>query len=137
MTPSRIQPSRDERGSISIAVAVLGVAVLAAAGLAIDGGRKLNGLAEARDLADNAARVGAQQVDIDAYRATGVPTLDAGAASTEANAYLAATGNSGAVAVAGDTITVTVTLSIDGRLLPGTMTVSATESATAQAAVGG
>jgi outer membrane protein TolC len=116
---------------------VLALSVLAAAGLAVDGGRKLNGLAEARDLADNAARVGAQQVDVDAYRTTGVPSLDPGAASSAANAYLSTTGNSGAVSVAGDTITVTVTLTITPRLLPGTMTVSATESATAEAAVTG
>ncbi len=126
-----------QRGSISPAVAVFAVSVLAAAGLAVDGGRKLNGLAEARDLADNAARVGAQPVDVDAYRATGVPTLDAGAAAAEANAYLSVTGNSGTVSVVGDTITVTVTLTIGHRLLPSSSTVSATESATAEAGVTG
>ena len=49
---------RNERGSVSILVAVLGVAFLMVAGLALDGGRKLGALSEARDLADNAARAG-------------------------------------------------------------------------------
>jgi Flp pilus assembly protein TadG len=124
-----------ERGSISIASMILALSVIAAAGLAIDGGRKLNALAEARDLADNAARVGAQQVDVDAYRNTGVPTLDAAEASSAANAYLATTGNSGVVSVSADEITVTVTLTVNPRLLPGTMTVMATESANAESGV--
>ena len=127
----------DERGAVSTFIAVLAIGLIFAAGLAVDGGRKLNGLAEARDLADNAARVGAQQVDLASFRATGVPTLDEGLARAEANAYLLSTGNSGVISVAGDEITVTVTLTVQTRILPGPFTVSATESATAEAAITG
>ena len=68
----------DERGSVSIFIAVLGVAFVMVAGLAIDGGRKLGALSEARDLADNAARAGAQAVDADTYRTTGIVVRLAG-----------------------------------------------------------
>ena len=122
---------RSERGSVSVLIAVLGVAFLMIAGLAVDGGRKLGALSEARDLADNAARAGAQQVDTDLYRSTGTITLDAVAATQAANAYLAATGHSGAITVNGSTVTVTVQLDVQTRFLPGPWTVSATESAAA------
>jgi predicted metalloendopeptidase len=85
--------ARTEQGTVTIFMAVLARGLLFAAGLALDGGRKLGALSEARDLADNAARVGAQQIDRDAWRLTGVPNIDPGAASAEANAYLAATGH--------------------------------------------
>lgn len=127
----------DDRGAVTVFIAVLAVGMIFAAGLAVDGGRKLNGLSEARDLADNAARVGAQQVDRDVYRVSGTPTLDVDAAIGAANAYLLSTGNSGTATVVGDTITVTVVLNISTKILPGPISVSATESATAQAAITG
>ncbi len=127
----------DERGSVSVLVAVLAIAFLMVAGLALDGGRKLGALSEARDLADNAARAGAQAVDTDAYQLTGAPTLDPVDAEQTALAYLAATGHTGTVAVDGSTVTVTVSLSVPTRFLPGPFTVHATESATAVFSVEG
>lgn len=121
----------DERGSVSVLVAVLAVAFLMVAGLALDGGRKLGALSEARDLADNAARAGAQAVDTDAYHLTGSPNLNPAEAQQAALDYLATTGHSGSVVVNGPTVTVTVTLSVPTRFLPGPFTVHATESATA------
>ena len=122
---------RDERGSVSILIAVLGLALLMATGLAVDGGRKLGALSEARDIADNAARAGAQEVDVDAYRATGVPSINPAAAMQRANAYLATTGHTGSVVVTGTTVTVTVTINVNTTFLPVPMSASATESATA------
>lgn len=127
----------DERGSVSVLVAVLATAFLMVAGLALDGGRKLGALSEARDLADNAARAGAQAVDTDAYQLTGTPTLDPADAEQAALAYLSATGHTGTVAVDGPTVTVTVSLSVPTRFLPGPFTVHATESATAVFSVEG
>ncbi len=121
----------DERGSASVLVAVLAVAFLMVAGLALDGGRKLGALSEARDLADNAARAGAQAVDTDAYQLTGSPSLDPDEAQQAAADYLSATGHNGTVVVNGSTVTVTVTLTVPTRFLPGPFTVHATESATA------
>ena len=61
----------NERGAVSTFLAVIALALLMAAGLAIDGGRKVNALREASHLADNAARAGAQAVDLDTLRTTG------------------------------------------------------------------
>lgn len=120
-----------ERGAVSMFIAVLGVAFVMVAGLAIDGGRKLGALSDARDLADNAARAGAQAVDADTYRATGVVVLDPGAATQAASDYLAATGHTGTITVTANTVTVTVGLRVDTRILPGPLNVTATESAIA------
>ena len=100
---------RDDRGAASILFAVVGVALLMATGLAVDGGRKLGALSEARDIADNAARAGAQMIDEDTYRSSGIPALDPAAATQRAHAYLATHGHTGTVTVAGAAITVTVT----------------------------
>ena len=125
--------SRTERGAVSTFVAVIALALLTAAGLAIDGGRKVNALREASDLADNAARAGAQAVDLNTLRNTGELRLDPDQAEQEAQAYLAALGHTvQSVIVSGDTISVTVDLTVDPVLLPtGPITVSATETATA------
>ena len=129
--------SMRERGSISVFIAVLGVAFVMVAGLALDGGRKLGALSDAHGLAVNAARAGAQSINIDAYHQTGIATLDPDAATRAATAYLAATGHSGDVAVTADTVTVTVHLRVRTTLLPGPWTVSGTASATATFGVEG
>jgi len=126
---------RGERGSTTILIAALGLALLMATGLAVDGGRKLGALSEARDAADNAARAGAQMIDPDIYRATGEPILDPGAAAARATTYLSSHGYDGTVSVNGASVTVTVTMSVPTRFLPGPFTVSATESATAVAGI--
>lgn len=128
---------RDDEGSVSIFIAVLGVAFIMVAGLAIDGGRKLGALSEARNLADNAARAGAQAVDIDTYRTTGTVIIDPNAAAQAATTYLASTGHTGDVSVDGDTVTVTVHLRVDTRILPGPFNVWATESAAATLGIEG
>lgn len=124
---------RREQGAVSTFVAVIALAMLMAAGLAIDGGRKINTLREASDLADNAARAGAQAVDLDTLRTTGELRLHPHRAEQAAGDYLAAFDlTARAVTVSGDTIAVTVDLSVDPVLLPtGPITVTATETATA------
>jgi Flp pilus assembly protein TadG len=123
----------DEQGAVSTFLAVIALALLMAAGLAIDGGRKVNALREASHLADNAARAGAQAVDLDALRTTGDLMVVPAGAVDRVDQYLTALGYAAAeVAVIGDSVTVTVSLTVDPVLLPtGQMTVSATETATA------
>lgn len=122
----------DERGTVSTFVAVITVAMLMAAGLAIDGGRKIAALREATHLADNAARAGAQAIDVDTLRTTGVLFVEPDVAIAEADAYLASLGHSGQIQVSGDTVTVTVSITVDAVLLPvGDITVTATETAAA------
>jgi Flp pilus assembly protein TadG len=122
----------EERGAVSTFLAVIALALLMAAGLAIDGGRKINALREASHLADNAARAGAQAVDLDTLRSTGELVLLTDLAAAEAHQYLGSLGHSADVAVTGDTVTVTVSLTVDPVLLPtGPITVTATETAAA------
>lgn len=117
---------------MSTFLAVIFLGLLMAAGLVVDGGRKIIALREASHLADNAARAGAQAVDLDTLRSTGSIVLDPDQATTRASDYLAAMGHTGGVAVAGDTVTVTVTLTVDPTLLPvEAFVVTATETAAA------
>lgn len=120
-----------DRGAVSVMFAVLGIGLLMATGLAVDGGRKLGALSEARDVADNAARAGAQELDETQFRLTGQPTLDPTAAQAAALQYLTTVGHTGTVTVTGDTVTVSVTIDVDTTILPLDLTASATESATA------
>jgi len=123
----------NERGAVSTFLAVIALALLMAAGLAIDGGRKVNALREASHLADNAARAGAQAVDLDTLRTTGDLTLLPTDAAVRTDQYLTSLGYSADdVTVTGDSITVTISLTVDPVLLPtGPITVTATETATA------
>ena len=100
----------DERGQVTAMVAVLAVALLALGALVFDGGQILTARREANNLARQAARAGAQQLDI-AQARTGTFTLDPAAADSAARAYLADQGvTPSAVRVTGDRVEVTVTL---------------------------
>ena len=95
--------------------AVLGLAIFAALALVVDGGRQLGALSEAQDLADNAARFGAQEVDLQQWRDTGRPILDRAEAELAAITFLQPTVDSGRIAppiidVTDETITVQVTV---------------------------
>ena len=101
--------SRDERGSISIWLALAALVMVLAVGLAVDLGGQVQAQQRAHDLAAQAARAGGEQVQAaPAIEGTGA-TIDPTAAIAAANSYLAAAGVTGTVTVTGpDTITVTV-----------------------------
>ncbi len=123
----------DDSGAIAMFTAVLVLALMATIGLVLVGGQKVTALREATNIADNAARAGAQHVDLDSIRSGGPAELDSGAAIAAANSYLALVGRSGTPVVSGDTITVTVTITYNPVILPiGPVTVTATESASAR-----
>ena len=124
--------SAREKGAISTFMAVIAFALLMSAGLAVDGGRKVNALREASHLADNAARAGAQAVDLDTLRSTGQLRLLPDQATTQVDQYLDRLGHTAQVSITGDTISVTVSITVNPILLPtGPITVTATETATA------
>lgn len=124
--------ARSDRGSVSALVAVVALGLVMVAGLAYDGGQIVAAQGIARDIAANAARAGAQEVDLDELRATGNAQLDPEAAAAAAQAYLADTGHEGTVDVAGPTVTVTVRVVQPMTILPlPDRTVAATDSATA------
>ena len=124
--------SHDDRGSVSAFVAVIAIALVAVAGLVYDGGQILTAQARVRDLAANAARAGAQEIDLDTLRAEQQVVLDPDRASSAALDYLAAHGAIGSVEINGSRVTVTATVRQTLRILPGAdRDVSATDSADA------
>lgn len=125
--------TRPEQGSVTALVAVVATGLVMVAGLAYDGGQIVTAQATARDLAANAARAGAQEVDLDELRATGRAALDIDAATRAAEDYLARTGHQGFVTVNGPSITVSVHVVQPMLILPlPDRTVTATDTATAQ-----
>jgi Flp pilus assembly protein TadG len=99
-------PVEGEAGAIAVMVAVLGVSLLLVVGLVFEGGVAIAAKRRAMNVAEQAARAGAEQLDLAAVRAGAGFQIDPGAATTAADAYLANAGYSGTVAVSGDTVTV-------------------------------
>jgi Putative Flp pilus-assembly TadE/G-like len=123
---ARTQPRRglrcgcgEDSGRVTAFTVVIVAAVLLFAGLVLDGGLALAAKVRAVGQAQEAARAGAQAIDLTAYRATGTLRLDADRAATLARGYLAEAHTPGAetVTVAGDTVTVTLTVAQPTRLL--------------------
>ena len=108
--------ARDD-GRVTAFVVVLTTALLAVAGLTLDGGRALAAKVEALGRAESAARAGADAIDLATYRATGRIVLVPDRAATAARAYLAVLGADGQVVVEGDQVTVTVTATTPTQLL--------------------
>lgn len=123
---------RDERGAITIFVVVIFLALIAMAGLVIDGGSALAAKRRAMNTAEQAARVGADALDPASLR-SGQPVVAPSRAISTAQAYLDRVGAEGTVEVAGGTVTVTVTALYDTALLSAIglnhMTVTSTASA--------
>jgi hypothetical protein len=97
---------RGEAGTVTAFVAVFAVALIAVAGLVVDGGYMLAGRRAAFDEAEAAARAGAQAVDEDALRQGGAVVVQPDEARQRVADYLARTGHEGTVEVSGDSVTV-------------------------------
>lgn len=108
---------RADEGRVSAFVVVLVSAILALAGLTLDGGLALAAKVRANGQAESAARAGAQAIDLTAYRSSGTLRLIPTQAIARAQAHLAAEGASGTVTISGDTVTVTVTAAHPTQLL--------------------
>lgn len=109
--------SDNERGQVMAFVVVMVVAMLLFAGLVFDGGLVLAAKRRAINEAEAAARAGAQAIATNTYRTTGRLILDPARARTAASAYLAQTGDSGNVQVAGNRVVVTVNFTQRMQLL--------------------
>jgi Flp pilus assembly protein TadG len=123
---------RDERGISTLFVVLFATAMLAVAGLVIDGGYALGAKREAMNQAEQAARVGADALDQAALR-SGTTRVDPGQAVAVAQAYLNQVGARGSVAVNGGEVTVTVTGSQDTTILSAVGVTSLPIKATATA----
>lgn len=111
---------RPDRGTVSLLVVALVPAFLVVLGLVVDGGHLLSGHRHTRNLAAQAARAGAQEID--PPQAGGRPTLHPVRAPQRAEAFLAAAGATGSAHVVCangicDRIQVTVTDTVDMTIL--------------------
>ncbi len=107
----------DEEGMVTAFVVIFTLALLAMVGLVLDGGLALAAKVHAIDDAQAAARAGAQAIDIPLYRSTGTITLDPAQAVADAQGFLAAAGEHGSASVAGETVTVNVTITQPTQIL--------------------
>lgn len=124
-------PTRDDHGAATAFLLIGAMALLLFLALAIDTGMALSEKNRTFHQAQEAARAGAQQIDLAAYRADGTLELDPAAASRAAQAFLTDTGVDGQVSVEGDAVTVTVQSHHTFVLFPiGTHPVGATATAT-------
>jgi Flp pilus assembly protein TadG len=128
-----------ERGSLTLMFAVVMVALLALAGLIIDGSRKLNVAANAYAIAQEAARAGAGMVDRSSAYRSGTFRVNQAQAIAAARDYLASVGYRGSVRADGATrirVAVTVTWHTAVLSLVGIETMSTTGSAVASLVTG-
>ena len=124
-----------DRGSVTAFSVIIVTALLMCAGLVLDGGLGLSSKVQAIDEAQEAARAGAQELDLTAYRATGSVRLVPDQAANAVRTYLAGSGYSSTVTVAGNQVTVNVTRDSPTQLfgLVGIRSLHITGTATAQA----
>jgi uncharacterized membrane protein len=133
---ARVRPTATERGTISVFVVVVTVALIAVAGLVLDGGRLLAARREAQDIAANAARAGAQALDEEHLRA-GRTVIDPTAGATAVARYLVQTPATGTSSISGDAVTVRVQMPVRVLLpLTGTSQRTVTSSQRARAVQG-
>ncbi|MDT0307265.1 hypothetical protein RM780_09850 [Streptomyces sp. DSM 44917] len=123
-----------DRGQITAFVVPLMVTLMAMAGLALDGGLALAARVRALGEAQEAARAGAQAIDLAVYRADGTLRLDPAQARRLAVTYLTGAGTQGMVSATEEEVTVTVTAVQDTQLLHlvGVDTLTVTASGAAQ-----
>ncbi|WP_239341607.1 pilus assembly protein TadG-related protein [Frankia sp. CiP3] len=108
---------RGDAGVVTAFTVVFVTALILVAGLVLDGGLALAAKVRAIHTAEEAARAGAQAVDLAGYRADGHVRLDPAGARQRAQAFLAAAGVAGTVVVTGTRVTVTVHATVPTQLL--------------------
>ena len=109
----------DERGSVTVWIALASLVMMVLVGLAVDLGGQVHAQQRAHDLAAQAARAGGEQVQAAPAIHGRYARIDTAAARIAAQDYLDAAGVDGTVSVTGgDTIHVTVTDAYDPRFLP-------------------
>jgi Flp pilus assembly protein TadG len=100
----------DEEGTVTVFVVGFMLALLLVAGLVIDGGNVLAARQAAANVAESAARAGAQGINVTAARTSRGVELDPAAAEARAQSYLTQTGYRGTASVQGDEVLVEVTI---------------------------
>jgi len=145
MTPRRPRTPRrrptGDAGQITAFVVVMMAALILLAGLVLDGGLTLAARERALGEAQEAARAGAQAINLAVYRQDGTLMLTQAQAAADARSYLAgicATGTASATAI---TVTVTVTIVQPRQILDAAglsaIAVHATATATPELGING
>jgi Flp pilus assembly protein TadG len=131
----RLRTRDDGRLTLFFAIGVVGL--LLVAGLVLDGGAQIRAAQRAQAIAEEAARAGAQTVDVDALMRGQATRLDPQQARTAATTHLTSSGATGAVSAGTETVTVDVTLTEPTLFLSliGIGELSASGSATARLAL--
>ena len=106
--------NRKNQGSLSAMMVCLVMATMSLAGLAYDGGRVVSMYMEMSDTAQNAARLGGQQL---VGIRSGHPRIDEDLATSAMRAYLVARGLTGKFDVQGAKATVEVSQKVQMRML--------------------
>lgn len=131
----------DDSGQVTAFAVLMIIALLAVAGLVLDAGLALTEKVRALDIAQAAARAGAQELDLYQYRTRNVAELDPPRAASAARAWLASAGATGEATATATTVTVTVHRTSHTQLLQivgvHQLDVSATATATAVQGVTG
>ncbi|MFF1741847.1 TadE/TadG family type IV pilus assembly protein [Streptomyces mirabilis] len=109
----------DDRGGVTVFVAVCVFALIGIIGVAVDGGSKMRATERADYIAGEAARAGGQAIDpVEAITGKAI-VVDPQDAQAAAQAYLRSAGATGTVSVSGDgkTLNVTITGTYDTKFL--------------------
>jgi hypothetical protein len=135
---SRAARLRGDAGTISVTMLFIGMIVILFVAALTGGGALFAARSSGYDLAQSAARSGAQQIDTATYRSTGQLRLDPAKAAQAAKQFLTAAGATGTVQVTTATITVTATSQQATPMLAmfGHPTVTVTSTASATPATG-
>lgn len=126
----------DDRGGVTVFVAVCVVALIGITGVAVDGGGKMRATERADHVAGEAARAGGQAIDPTAAISGESIVVQPQDAVAAAQAYLHSVGATGTVSVSADgkTLTVRTTAAYATKFLPvvgiGSMPVTGHGSAT-------
>ncbi|MBL8932807.1 MAG: hypothetical protein JNL54_22015 [Kineosporiaceae bacterium] len=109
MTARAVAAAGDDAGSVALYLALFMVALMVMAGLVIDGGAAIAARARAADLAEQAARAGADALVPASLRGMSPAELrvDPAAARAEADRVLSLGGATGEVTIAGLDVSVT------------------------------
>ncbi|GLZ15874.1 hypothetical protein Acsp04_61090 [Actinomadura sp. NBRC 104425] len=128
-----------DQGSLSVFAVIITLVVVTLFGAVVDFGQKLQARHDAYATAQEAARAGAGQVDLDRAYAQGRFVVDRAHALRAAQNYLRASGHTGSVTTVGPrSIQVRVTITKPALFLPliGIPSVSASGVATAELTTG-
>ncbi|HEY0470296.1 MAG TPA: pilus assembly protein TadG-related protein [Kribbella sp.] len=109
---------RSQRGSATVFLLGFAAVLMVGAGLVVDGGLALNKRSQLTDDAEQAARSGANAIDVDTLRSTGVLTVNPDAARAVATDFLSQRGYTNiSVVVNGNEVNTSAEATVDTAIL--------------------